>query len=159
MDPVTVAAIIGAIATLGAALIGKNWGEKRGKKKERDAWRKTLSSAPTVYTEHLADLIDKAAKARQQDVLTHARAIVATRDDLKRTLVTLSGLLNSEIDRLSAEVRDASAPNDNVPQASVERLQSTIEVLKMKWPAKRDQIEIEIRKLIAELGFERRLKE
>lgn len=82
----------------------------------------------------------------------HSRAIVAARDDLKGTLVSLSALLNSEIDRLSAEVRDAWAP-----ESSVEPLRSTVNVLKLKWPAKRDQIkiEIEVRKLLAELGLER----
>ena len=154
MDPVTLAAIIGAVATLGAAIIGKNWGEKQGEKhgreKERDAWIQTLSSAPKLYAERLSELIDKASNAKSQDMLTYSRAIVAVRDDMKGTLVSLSALLNSEIDRLSAEVRDAQAP-----QASVEPLRSTVNVLKLKWPAKCDQIEIEVRKLLAELGLER----
>jgi hypothetical protein len=159
MDPVTLAAIIGAIATIGAAVIAKNWGEKKGEERgekkgadaEREAWVQTLTSAPKKYAERLSDLIDKANSAPNPEVLAHARAIVSARNDLRETLTSLSSLLNSEIDRLSTEVEDASDSGTNV-----EPLRSTVQVLKLKWPAKRDQVEVELRKLIAELGLERR---
>jgi hypothetical protein len=50
----------------------------------------------------------------------------------------------ADIDVLGREVREA---------ASRTSVYETIEVLAKKWPAKKDQVEIELRKVLAELGL------
>lgn len=150
MDPVTLSALIGAAATVAAAVIAKNWGERRGARQERQQWVQALSSAPSEYANRLSDLIDGANAAPDSEIVIHARAIVSARNDLRDSLINLSTLLNSDIDRLSSDVSSA-------PEADrIGSVRSTISVLKLKWPSKKEQVAVELRKVLAELGLERR---
>jgi hypothetical protein len=67
--------------------------------------------AALQYADHLREAIERAARAadtgsglsgKPEDLLAYGRSIVVIRDDLRGTLLTLSGQLNSELDRLSS---------------------------------------------------------
>lgn len=152
MDPVTLGAIISAGAMIAAALIGKNWGERRGRDKEREFWEKTLKSAPDLYTTRIGILISEASASNSNDIMAKARSIVSTRNDLRGSLVSLAALLNSDIDRLSIEIAEA----EQAANRDTGRIRETVAVLKSKWPGKREQVEVELRKILAELGLERK---
>ncbi|MCG8345785.1 MAG: hypothetical protein MI685_11610 [Chlorobiales bacterium] len=106
-------------------------------------FRKAIMSAPEKYIEHLDNLINDALKDTENTLTVNAKAIVSTRDDLKSSLAALSKLFNSDIDRLKEQLER----NDEA------MLKETIIVLSKKWPSKKDQIRIELSKLISEIGL------
>ena len=107
-------------------------------------YEQRLESAPSLYTDHLDRLIREAADDQASEVKVSAQAIVSTRNDLRSSLVSLNSLLNSDIDVL-AELLESNA--------SAAQISSRVKVLEKKWPAKRDQVKVELRKLLAELGL------
>lgn len=120
--------------------------------------RKKVEAAPRKYVAELDALIQRAIKEGDDFAIVNARAIVATRNSLRASLVAISSQLNSEIDRLSQEIGQPVPQHQTVnatgPQApSASEVFRTIQVLSRIWPAKRVQIEVEIRKLLAELGL------
>lgn len=139
MDPTVIAAVIGAIATVVSAIIGRQSGKKIG----REEKQKEIDGAPRKYVEHLGKLIHTAIGKGSKAAVLNARAIVSTRDDLQGSTMKISEVLNSDIDRLAREVKDAG---DSA-------VYETIQVLGKKWPAKKDQVEVELRKVLAELGI------
>lgn len=140
MDPTIVVALIGAVATIGAALIGR----RSGTKKEKERARHAVADAPRRYAEHLENLISAGVRGGETDAVTHARAIVSVRNDVRNSMIKIAERLNSEIDLLQEQTKDGASPAVLV---------QTMRVLSMKWPAKRDEIEIEFRKLLAELDI------
>ena len=151
MDPVTLAAVIGAVATLGAAIIGRQSGQKAGRK----AKEKEIDDAPRKYVDHLDALIQTAVREGQQNAIVNARAIVSTRNDLRESMMKISDRLNSDITRLAEEVGEPTGEGrvSRSERASTGAIYETIQVLGRKWPAKKDQVEIELRKVLAELGI------
>ena len=71
-------------------------------------------------------------------------------------MVRIADRLNSNIDRLATEIgeRPNNLRDTWVPApASVSEVFETIQVLARTWPGKRSQIEVELRKVLAELGI------
>jgi hypothetical protein len=130
------------IANLGTALIagfiGYLW---RG-----IIYRKALMSAPEKYVEHLDKLIKVAASEKEKSIIANVRDIVNTRDNLQESLVSLSKLLDFDVDRLKEQLE--SKKNKDV-------LHEMAQDLENKWPAKKNQIRIEITRLISELGLKK----
>jgi gas vesicle protein len=149
MDPTIIAAIIGGIATVTAAIIARKTGRKEG----REEKEQEIDDAPRKYVNHLDKLIQTAIQEGSSNAVINARAIVSTRNDLRESMMKISERLNSEIDRLAKELGESSGEEIVIQQASPTALYETIEVLKRKWPAKKDQVEIELRKVLAELGI------
>lgn len=68
----------------------------------------------------------------------------------------ISELLNSDIDRLSSEIGEPIEKEVDQGQqrrANPGAIYETIQVLEKKWPSKKDQVEINLRKVLAELGI------
>jgi hypothetical protein len=138
--------IVGVISAIAAYLVAKLRQQKR------------IDAAPRRYVEELDKLIKQAYAEGENKALVNARAIVAARNSLSESLVSISKNLNSEIDRLSTEI---GAPIARLEVVSADphhatnhaEIYQTIEVLYRFWPTKREQIEVEIRKLLAELGL------
>ena len=140
MDPTIIAAVIGALATVAAAVIGLQSGKKQG----REEKEKEIDDAPRLYVEHLDKLIGVAVREGTKAAVLNARAIISTRNDLRGSTMKISEVLNSDINRLDREVEE---------EAGQGAVYETIQVLGRKWPAKKDQVEVELRKVLAELGI------
>ena len=140
MDPTIIAAVIGAVATISAAVIALQTGKKQGRAEKE----KEIDDAPRKYVNNLDKLIKIAMREGATKASINARAIVSTRNDLKESTIKIADRLNSEINVLERQQQE---------QARSEVLMETIEVLSKKWPAKKDQIEIELRKVLAEMGL------
>jgi hypothetical protein len=72
-----------------------------------------------------------------------ARTIVSLRDEIRTPATNLSQLLNSDIDTLA----------ENVKKRDQAATRETLKVLEEKWPKKMNKINVELRKLITELGL------
>jgi hypothetical protein len=118
----------------------------------RRRYRERFRAAAKIYADRIGQQIDKAYSEKDGGVLVHGRAIISIRDDLRDHLLNLNGLLNTDIDRLKEEI-SVLERNPSSPEA-IKRASDTISVLKEKWPIKAEQVEIEIRKLLTELGLE-----
>ena len=130
---------------------GLAWQQLRRVRVRLEHLEERIGDAPRVYAERLELLIKQATREPERAVL-HARAIVDVRNTMRRSMITISDQLNSEIDRLASEIATPSGSDrTSVSDASIFR---TIEVLALGWPAKRAVIEVELRKLLAELGID-----
>ncbi len=104
-----------------------------------------------------------------QNAITDARTIVTIRNESRGSLSALGSLLNSDIDvlatqlqdsdRLDARYRAEELPNRREELANQKKLLEAeilqiLQVLAKKWPAKQDQMNTEIRKIISELGYQ-----
>jgi len=145
--PLIVGAILGT-----APAIGWYWEHVRAQKR--------IDAAPRRYVEELDKLITRAAKEGPENAVLNARAIVAARNSLRNSLVGISSQLDSEIDHLAADIGEVikqpqgpSMPQPGAP-SDAKQAYDTIQVLVRIWPSKKQQIEVEIRKLLAELGLE-----
>lgn len=87
--------------------------------------------------------------------MSKAKSIVSTRNELRSTLTALTSLLNSDIDRLSAQLdaADAKRLRDNYWDSG--DIEETLKILERKWPDKMGQVQIELRNLLAQLGLVR----
>ncbi|MBL0351515.1 MAG: hypothetical protein IPP03_02010 [Dechloromonas sp.] len=110
----------------------------------RKTYEQRVAAAPALYTEHIGKLISDSSTDNARNIRNAAQAIVSTRNDLKKSLTSLAQLLNSDIDVLAELIESNATPA---------QLADRIKVLEMKWPAKRTQVEVELRKILAELGL------
>jgi hypothetical protein len=137
--------------------------------------RKKIAAAPHVYVSVLDKLIQTAMAEGKEMAVLNARAIVATRNSLRDSMVIIGRSLNSGIDRLANDIGESKGlweqpiepnldhPRVNGAQSNPPHLESesemqaaaweTIQVLHRVWPSKKLQIEVEIRKVLAELGL------
>ena len=151
-----------------------NEGIKEGIRVAKDIYRQRMQSAPEVYIDRLSKLISEAFQEGVTRASLNAKAIVAARNDLRDSLLSITNLLNTEITTLERitstdlvyhpsylapfyeDTSDVISRAD--PREIARRNEETyemIEVLHKKWPSKADQIKFAIRKLIAELGIDR----
>jgi hypothetical protein len=138
---ITVAVLTGAVAYY------------QGTKKAQ----KRVSKAQFVFVNRLDELIRKALQEGPKEAVLNARAIVTVRNSLADSLVSISSQLNSEIDRLAKEIGSvdtyAIKRTEYFVEPNADATYATIQVLAKIWPAKRSQIVIGVRKLLAELGL------
>ena len=125
--------------------------------------RKKLNAAPRKYVEELEKLILRGYDEGLGKAIINARSIVSTRNDLRSSLISISARLNSEIDQLALDIGhrlikpdEPSVPSTNPNNSDIdaEKAFETIQVLYRNWPAKKVQIEVEIKKLLTELGLD-----
>jgi hypothetical protein len=124
--------------------------------------KRKIEVAPRKYVQHLDELINRGITEGRDNAILNARAIVSVRNDLRRSLVSISSLLNSEIDILQENVGTAENNSENTNENNIRRRRDanaasaydTIQVLSRKWPSKKDQIEVELRKLLTEIGLD-----
>ena len=124
--------------------------------------RKRVGEAPFIFVRRLDELIKRGTKEGPDHAIINARAIVAARNSLARSLVSISSSLNSEIDRLAEQIGQPRLVPGTVPSDTENsRLDSnadalaydSIQVLARIWPSKRSQVIVEVRKILAELGL------
>lgn len=149
-----IAIIAGLIINYVTYLVSKNEGIEIGIKRANQAYIQKTESAPTLYTNRLGEMIYNADPMKSKDLIVDARAIVSTRDDYRGSLIAISKLLNSEIDRLKEEVEKADNALRQGQSYDRSEIERTLGVLQKKWPSKKEQIIVEVRKLLAELGIE-----
>lgn len=145
LNPILVSFLIG-IASGVAVLYMSGWRPGRRTLEERG------SPVVVEFHEKLGAQIERVSPPGTSEVDIQARAIVNLRDEYRETLSNLQKLLNSEIDRLSAQLRDleglkSSPANQQKVRKDIEQ---TLEVLRRVWPDKAARIEVELRKLRAE---------
>src|SRR5437868_4273874 len=83
---------------------------------ERD--RKRVGEAPILYVKRLDELIARGVREGADQAIINARAIVAARNGLARSLVSISSSLNSQIDRLAEEIGEAVLNTGSLSQVS-----------------------------------------
>jgi hypothetical protein len=157
MEPVGITFLVEVLAGLTVAgLSAATAYFYRGEKE-----RKRVGEAPFVYVRRLDELIKRGAKEGRDNAIINARAIVAARNSLARSLVSISSSLNSEIDKLAEQIGEPRLIPGALPPgterlnsfADAERAYDSIQVLARIWPSKRSQVVIEVRKILAELGL------
>jgi uncharacterized membrane protein YccC len=85
-----------------------------------------------------------------EKIESHARAIVQTRNEMRRSITSLNDLLNSEIDRLQTILRNAEKEKTDPS----DQLLKTMDTLRLSWKdGKIERIEILLRRLFAEAGL------
>ncbi|MFT3911456.1 MAG: hypothetical protein QM737_18680 [Ferruginibacter sp.] len=143
LAPLFVALVIGIFSWL--------WAKRKQQEK--------IDAAPRKYVEALEKLIITGVSEGEEKAILNARAIVSTRDSLRNSLGAISSSLNSEIDRLAEEIgqtyytpKGPMIRQEN-PDMNSKQAYNTIIVLSKIWPARKDEIEVEIRKLLAILGL------
>jgi len=157
-----IAGAIGALGAIGSAIIGTIYGKRIGFKEgylKRDMfYEKAINSAAKEYIRHLDKLISKALDEGPENSLINAKAIVSVRNDLRKTLISLADLLNTEISQLAiliGEPDELDKCKNKKDKDVLKKYNSydIIQVLHKKWPSKKSQVEHQINKLIIELGL------
>jgi hypothetical protein len=120
--------------------------------------KRKINSAPERYVERLNQMINKAYIEGPEKCIIHGKAIVATRDTLRNSLQSAASTMNSQLDRLASQLNipytySESYKMNNAEKVYKEEVWETIQVLYEYWPAKKIEIEYEIRKIIAELDL------
>jgi chromosome segregation ATPase len=109
-------------------------------------------AAPQRFTKTIGDAIAAAVEAARvhgptsTELLDAARTLIKVRDDLRSALEVVSTRLNSHIDSLSKEVERK--------QVSAGEIQSLVNILNGAWPAKTQEIELALRKVLTDMGLE-----
>jgi hypothetical protein len=96
------------------------------------------------FTRRLSEQITRATKAQGADLIMQAKAIVSTRNQMKSGMQSVVRLLNSDLDKLEKVLHVRTRPSE---------IAELIAILNQTWEAKPDLIELEYRKLLAELGI------
>ena len=120
--------------------------------------QKKIEAAPAIYVAELDKLINNAVSQGEDHAIENAKAIVQVRNSLAQSLGALGKLLDSQTDVLAEELglpRLETSKMTETPTTIPDkhRVYLDITILQKIWPAKRRQIEVEIRKLFAELGL------
>lgn len=120
-----------------------------------ERYRNKYENAPKTFVRELEKVIETAAKeieprdksrsADPEKLIVNARTIVAVRNDLRKSLEAVGGKLNSEIDELAFELKR--------PKIDQRKVQELVQILNKKWPAKKTEIEVVVRKVIIEMGL------
>lgn len=113
-------------------------------------YRRIFQAAPEKFAGDLNQLIQNAtAQPELPEIasgeVTNSRAIVSARDGLRSVLDAVGNRLDSDIDVLKKELEK--------PNPDPAKLRQTLEVLRLKWPAKKHEIELAVRKIETEMGF------
>ncbi len=116
-----------------------------GKFTEKRIYTQRFDNAPQIYIEELDKLIKTGVEENQNQSIKNARAIVTARNETRKSLENISKSLNSEIDKLDQQLNNSTKH---------EELFDTITVLQKTWPTKEKQIEIEVSKVMEEMGLD-----
>jgi len=129
-----------------------------------ETYRKRVDAAPTKFTARLTELIDRAVEEGPRNARVNARAILAMRNGFRRVSISISELLNSEMDVLAAQLNNGvvhrpilvrAEQRDVNEHLSDAELFETIKVLQRAWRGKKDELDATIRQLLTLLGLDR----
>jgi hypothetical protein len=131
--------------------------QKREQEQKKNAiYRQMYQNAPEKFIHDLGALIKSSPdyrifkpedlpKRNESAIRERCRAIVAARNNLRSALDNIGARLDSQIDILEKELKQ--------PHPHPAYLAETLEVLKQSWPSKESEIELSVRKMMAELGI------
>lgn len=119
-------------------------------RRESEAFKRGFDQAPAKFVQRFGALINNAAAetARTQgksSLIPHSRAIVAHRDAVRVELRGLAKLLNSDIDRLAAQLAK--------PKPDQRKVADALDKLRAKWTFKEDEISLQLKRLMLVLEF------
>jgi hypothetical protein len=117
--------------------------------------RKFLARYETAVSSFSRSL-EEAIKKEAIDPIVKAKVIVSIRNSTRVQLSDLSKLLNSDIDTLERLLLEIDTARDSAREVSPptsKRLDETLNVLQGTWPAKKPQIDVAVRRVLAELGL------
>jgi hypothetical protein len=121
---------------------------RRAREDVKREFRQKYEAALPTLARALGKMI--LAPMKDDDVESHARAIVQTRDEMRKTISNLNDLLNSEIDVLQRLLREA----EKGKVVRREEILKTIKTLQITWSeGKVERIQIALRRLLAENGL------
>ena len=153
-------AIIAALIGVWGVWYGRKLGLEEGHNNKIQFIRYMLDSAPEKYIQHLETAIKNGINEGEEKAVINARAIVDIRNDLRKTLMNISNLLNTEISYLATQIGKIDEidklhgyKNNKSNKIDEKEIYETIQVLDRKWPSKQDQVKVEIQKVLAELGL------
>jgi hypothetical protein len=135
------------LAGLVVAAVTGAVGWMAGRQSKENEYKQKHAAAIKTFAGELRKLISS-ANPSAGDVIITARSIVSVRNSLKATLTTLASALNSNIDLLQEVV---GVDNRPVPDSGAVR--ERLAILQKSWPAKEAEIEVSIRKMLAEMGI------
>jgi hypothetical protein len=143
-----ITSIIGSGLVTGATAfrVARNRAENR--------YAQKLEAAPGTYTKKLGEKIRSARRAvpsRTREVEVSARAIVTLRNQFARHLGGISELLDSEIDGMESILQEVEL--SELDEQGASQLVVLIQVLNEVWDAKADQLQTELRRIMADLGL------
>jgi len=105
-----------------------------------------LSDGPKRFVRRFGRLIDSAVEVstagpEEHKLIPRAQAIVSQRDTLQGELAELEKLLNSDITRLSNELR--------APYPDWRTVRDIVETLRVTWSQKEDEVVLRMARLLA----------
>ncbi len=131
MDPTITAALIGAIATVAAAVIGHQAGKKRGLAKGREHSLLKFMDEQEIQLNHAMDAVNRRDYRELEAVAT---AIVDTATTWRRIQENFQALLNGRINDIAGILR----------QGRPENLENSIRALHEGFRARRLAVETEL---------------
>jgi hypothetical protein len=143
MDPTIIVALIGGVATVLAAYIGRKTGKESGRELGREEGREEGRKHSILrFMDEQEKQLDRAATAIEKKDERTLRAVAAAMVDnvetWRRIQESLAALLNGRIDDLRGTLR-----SDN---ATIESIQSTVLAYREGFRARRLAIETELEK-------------
>jgi len=113
-------------------------------------YQKQIEDAPTTFTRTLGSMINEAyglteKKEAERQLFIASKALVSARNDFRTSLDSIGKRLNSDIDALANELAK--------PKPDHARVSEIVQVLQKKWPAKAQEIELAVRKVLTEIGI------
>jgi F0F1-type ATP synthase membrane subunit b/b' len=117
---------------------------------QANTYRKLIEDAPSKFTNSLEKLIIEASrevyrKEGPSQLIPASKALVSARNGFRTSVESIGERLNSDIDQLERELRKETP--------DIAKIEELIEVLRRKWPAKKEEIELATRKVLTELGL------
>ena len=134
-----------------------------GVQQERGKYIRQFNDAATIYANHLEAVIYgfpspiSESVSNDEQTLLRAMTIVSMRDDIVSSLESIPKLMNGEFNIIRNLIDpDYSYLLTGKPREyNIQEIRRNIEILRQKWPMKKDMIILETEKLITELGFEK----
>ena len=150
---------MGFIETIIAGLIISGISGAAGFGIKKVLTKRKIKALPKKWVERIGKLIEQSITDGPDRCVINARAIVASRDAMRKSLITLTGTLNSELDKLAHAIGEKVEGTEKYEQGSdpyinEERVWEQLQVLVLYWEMKGDEIEDAIRKVITELGLD-----
>ncbi|MBR9970888.1 hypothetical protein [Magnetospirillum sulfuroxidans] len=115
-------------------------------------YKKARKTAIEKISKRISEILHK----ESLHPVERAESIVSACSHAKLSISNLGRLLNSDIDMLGAFVSEVvviRAEGREIPNRMVDQINQRLSVIKNTWPLKEDLIEIEIEKLLSELGI------
>ena len=130
--------------------VDKSRQERDSAKQEAETFKRLVEAAPTTFTNNLDQLINQAVAETQRkegpsQLLSASQALVSARKSLASSLDVIQSRLDGDIDELEKEL--------SKPKPDETRVAFLLDVLRRKWPTKKAEIELAIRKIETELGL------